>query len=308
VKALVTGGAGFIGSHIAAKLLAEGHEVRILDNLSSGRQENLDACPGAEFQKGDITVADDCRKACAGRDVVFHHAALVSVQESLDRPDNSFAINVGGTLNMLLAARTGGVERFVLASSAAVYGDDPRLPKTEEMHPTPISPYGADKASAEQYVLLAGRAWGMEPVVLRYFNVFGPRQDPNGEYAAVIPKFVARLADGTPPTIFGDGRQTRDFLYVDDVVAANLLAAEHPAAPGGTFNIARGEPVDLLGVLKILREATGLTTPPTFEPPRAGDIVHSSANIARATKMLGFRPFTPLVDGLKKTAEYFRAR
>lgn len=308
MKALITGGAGFIGSHIAARLLALGHEVRILDNLSSGRQENLDACPGAHFLRGDITVPDDCLAACEGRDVVFHHAALVSVQESLDHPDRSFRINVGGTLNMLLAARQIGVKRFIVASSAAVYGDDPRLPKEEAMNPTPISPYGADKAAAEQYVLLSGRVWGMEPVVLRYFNVFGPRQDPNGEYAAVIPKFVARLAAGESPTIFGDGRQTRDFLYIDDVVAANLLAAEHPAAPGGTFNIARGEPIDLLGVLNILRETTGLDTAPKFARARLGDIVHSSASIGRASMILGFRPETSLATGLAATAAYFRGR
>ena len=308
MKALVTGGAGFIGSHIAARLLALGHDVRILDNLSSGRQENLDACRGAQFLRGDITVPADAQAACRDRDVVFHHAALVSVQESLDHPAKSFGINVGGTLNMLLAARQSGVQRFVLASSAAVYGDDPRLPKEEGMNATPISPYGADKAAAEQYVLLAGRVWGMETVALRYFNVFGPRQDPNGEYAAVIPKFVARLTASEPPLIFGDGRQTRDFLFVEDVVAANLLAAEHAAAPGGTFNIARGEPEDLLGVLNILKEATGLDTGPKFEPARVGDIVHSSANIERASKLLGFRPATPLAAGLKITAEYFQRR
>jgi nucleoside-diphosphate-sugar epimerase len=308
VKALVTGGAGFIGSHIASRLRALGHDVRILDNLSSGRQENLDASPGAHFLRGDVTVTGDCEAACAGRDVVFHHAALVSVQESLDHPDRSFRINVGGTLNMLLAARKYGVKRFIFASSAAVYGDDPRLPKEESMDATPISPYGADKAAAEQYVLLAGRLWGLEPVVLRYFNVFGPRQDPNGEYAAVIPRFVARLAAGEPPTIFGDGRQTRDFLYIDDVVAANLLAVESPAAPGGIFNIARGEPVDLLGVLNILREATGLDTRPTHAPARVGDIVHSSADTRRAASLLGFSPATPLASGLKATADYFRRR
>ena len=306
MKALVTGGAGFIGSHIAARLLALGHDVRILDNLSSGRQENLDACSGAHFLRGDVTVMDDCLLACLDREVVFHHAALVSVQESLDHPAKSFGINVGGTLNMLLAARQNGVKRFTFASSAAVYGNDLRLPKEEAMHPTPISPYGADKAAAEQYVLLAGRLWGMATVVLRYFNVFGPRQDPNGEYAAVIPKFVVRLAANEAPVIFGDGRQTRDFLFIDDVVAANLLAAESPAAHGAIFNIARGEPIDLLGVLNILREATGLATAPKFASARVGDIVHSAADIRLATTRLGFRPTSSLASGLKATADYFR--
>jgi nucleoside-diphosphate-sugar epimerase len=308
VKALVTGGAGFIGSHIAARLLATGHQVRILDNLSSGRQENLDACPGADFVRGDVTSPDDCRAACEGCEVVFHHAALVSVQESIARPADSFKINVGGTLNVLLAARDAGARRVTFASSAAVYGDDPELPKRETMAPSPISPYGADKAAAEQYMLLAGRLWGMETVVLRYFNVFGPRQDPAGDYAAVIPKFIARLVAGKPPTIFGDGRQTRDFLYIDDVVAANLLAATGAKAPGGIFNIAGGTPVDLLSVLAMLGQATGLSTPPEFAPERRGDIRASAADITQARTRLGFEPGTLLADGLAATAEYFRRR
>jgi len=306
VKALITGGAGFIGSHIAARLLSQGHDVRILDNLSSGRQENLDACPGAEFVRGDVSRPEDCRKACAGRDVVFHHAALVSVQESLACPDDSFRINVGGTLNVLLAAREAGVRRVTFASSAAVYGDDPELPKRETMSLTPISPYGADKAAAEQYMLLAGRLWGLETVVLRYFNVFGPRQDPAGDYAAVIPKFIARLVAGKPPTIYGDGRQTRDFLYIDDVVAANLLAAESAQAPGGVFNIAGGDPISLLGLLETLQQATGLATPPEFAPERRGDIRASAADIKLARQRLGFKPATAIADGLAATADYFR--
>jgi nucleoside-diphosphate-sugar epimerase len=308
VKALVTGGAGFIGSHIAAKLLSLGHRVRILDNFSSGRQESLDACPGAEFIRGDITDPGHCRAACRDCDVVFHHAALVSVQESLARPADSFDINVGGTLNVLLAARDAGARRVVFASSAAVYGDDPELPKRESMLPTPISPYGADKAAAEQYVLLAGRLWGMETVVLRYFNAFGPRQDPEGDYAAVIPKFIARLVAGQPPTIYGDGHQTRDFLYIDDVVAANLLAAESPEAPGEIFNIAGGTTTSLLELLGILQRATGLSTPPEYAPERRGDIRASAADITRARSRLGFAPSTSLADGLATTAEYFRRR
>jgi UDP-glucose 4-epimerase len=308
MQALVTGGAGFIGSHIARKLLSQGAKVTILDNLSSGRQENLDACPAAEFVEGDITSETVCAQASRNCDVIFHHAALVSVQESINDPKKSFGVNVQGTLNLLHAARQNGVRRFVFASSAAIYGDDPRLPKQETMPPTPISPYGADKATAEQYVLLWGRQGYLEAVALRYFNVFGPRQDPEGDYAAVIPKFISRLVSGEPPLVFGDGRQTRDFLYVDDVVAANLLAAEHPNAPGRAFNIARGEAISLLGLLDVVKQNAGLTIQPEFLPPRTGDIIHSCADTGLARQELGFAPRTPLADGLKATADYFKDR
>lgn len=308
MRALVTGGAGFIGSHLSARLLVDGAQVRILDNLSSGRQENLDACAGAEFMKGDITSPDDARRAAKDCDVIFHHAALVSVQESIRDPRKSFEVNSRGTANMLWAAHEQGVKRFVLASSAAVYGDDPRLPKSESMVPTPISPYGADKAAAENHVSMAYRLWKLETVVLRYFNVFGPRQDPNGDYAAVIPRFVSKLVEGTAPTVYGDGLQTRDFLYIDDLVAANLAAATSAEACGGTFNIARGETVTLLELLQILQSSTGLTTQPKFEPPRKGDIMHSAADVGRAQNHLGFKPQTSLATGLKQTARYFGAR
>lgn len=307
-RALVTGGAGFIGSHISAKLLSSGVRVRILDDMSSGRQENLNACKDAEVIEGDITSLDDCARACHECDVVFHHAALVSVQESISDPGKSFRINVGGTLNLLLASRDARVRRFILASSAAVYGDDPQLPKNEEMDVTPISPYGADKASAEHYVYLANSLWGFEGVVLRYFNVFGPRQDPDGPYAAVIPRFVSRLVSGTPPVIYGDGHQTRDFLYVDDVVEANLLAARADDAPGGVFNIARGETTSLLDLLGVLQANDGLRITPKFEPAREGDIVHSSARIERARSTLGFAPSISLAEGLKITAAYFKKK
>ena len=306
MKALITGGAGFIGSHLASHLLKDGATVRILDNMSSGRQENLDACPGAEFIRGDITSPEDARKAAEGCEVVFHHAALVSVQESIRNPRKSFQVNSEGTANVLWAAREQGVKRFVLASSAAVYGDDPRLPKSETMVPTPISPYGADKAAAENHVTMAHRLWGLDTVVLRYFNVFGPRQDPNGDYAAVIPRFVSRLVSGQAPTVYGDGRQTRDFLYIDDLVAANVAAATKSAAPGGTFNIARGRTVTLLELLETLQTATGLKSKPVFEPPRDGDIVHSSADITRARSVRGFEARTDLKTGRATTAAYFR--
>jgi UDP-glucose 4-epimerase len=306
MKALVTGGAGFIGSHIAQALLAAGHDVRILDNMTSGRQENLDACADADFVRGDITNAEDCARACKDRDTIFHHAALVSVQESIADPKKSFAINVQGTAHLLSAAKESGVRRFVFASSAAVYGDDPRLPKREDMAPTPISPYGSDKAAAERLVIDAHTQWGLEGVVLRYFNIFGPRQDPNGDYAAVIPKFVSRLVAGLPPTIFGDGTQTRDFLYIDDAVTANLLAAARPEACGRVINIARGESMNLLQLLDTLQRSTGHSAPPTFAPPREGDIVRSTADVSLMKQCLRFTPAVPLSEGLKRTAEYFR--
>jgi nucleoside-diphosphate-sugar epimerase len=308
MKALVTGGAGFIGSHIAGAVLKRGGTVRILDNMSSGREENLAACPGAEFIRGDITSTENARSACQNCDTVFHHAALVSVQESIVHPERSFAVNAQGTFNMLLAAREAGVRRFVFASSAAVYGDDPRLPKSEEMALTPISPYGSDKAAGEHYITMAYHLWGMETVVLRYFNVFGPRQDPNGDYAAVIPKFVSRLVSGEAPIIFGDGEQTRDFLFIEDVVAANLAAATHPSAPGGVFNVARGESISLLTLLEILQRATGLTVQRNFQPERRGDIVHSAADASRVKSELGFKPTTSLEDGLTQTARYFQEK
>jgi UDP-glucose 4-epimerase len=306
MKALVTGGAGFIGSHIAQTLLAQGHDVRILDNMSSGRRENLDACAGADFVRGDITVTQDYERACKDRDTIFHHAALVSVQESIADPEKSFAINVQGTLNLLSAAKQNGVRRFVFASSAAVYGNDPRLPKNEGMQTTPISPYGADKAAAERHVLDAHKQWGLEGVVLRYFNVFGPRQDPNGDYAAVIPKFVSRLVAGLSPTVYGDGSQTRDFLYIDDAVAANLLAATRSEACGQVINIARGESMNLLQLLECLQQVTGHSVPPKFAPPRDGDIVRSAADISVMSQRLRFTPAVPLSEGLTRTAEYFR--
>jgi UDP-glucose 4-epimerase len=308
MKALVTGGAGFIGSHIAAKLLSQGAQVRILDNLSSGREENLAACAAATLERGDITSPEDARRAVEGCDVVFHHAALVSVQESIRQPEQSFRVNTAGTVNMLLAAHAVGVKRFIMASSAAVYGDDPRLPKLESMVPTPLSPYGADKAAAENHVSMAHRLWGLETVILRYFNVFGPRQDPQGDYAAVIPRFVSRLVNGQAPTIFGDGRQTRDFLYIDDVVAANLAACSSPHAPGGTFNVARGKAVSLLELLRSLERATGLHVEPEFAPPRDGDIVHSAADVTLARRLLGLAPPTDLERGLAETARYFSGK
>jgi UDP-glucose 4-epimerase len=230
------------------------------------------------------------------------------VEESVSNPQKSVEINVGGTLNLLIAARDAGVRRFILASSAAVYGNDPRLPKQESMEVTPISPYGADKAAAEHYVYLANSLWGFEGVVLRYFNVFGPRQDPEGPYASVIPSFVSRLISGTPPVIYGDGEQTRDFLYIDDVVEANILAALSDDAPGGTFNIARGQTTSLLDLLKILQKNNGLSQKPEFAPARTGDIIHSSADVDHARTTLGFAPSVSLADGLRITAEYFKQK
>ena len=303
MKVLVTGGAGFIGSHVADRLFAAGHEVRVLDNFSSGRRENLSgAAREAEVVEADVRDLDAVRAATAGCDAVVHLAALVSVQASIADPLASLEINARGTLNVLLAAREGGVGRFVYASSAAVYGPGGESPNREDEAAAPISPYGADKLAGEAYCGAMWGAFGLETVVLRYFNVFGPRQDPASEYAAVIPRFAQAFQAGRPPTIYGDGEQSRDFVFVEDVARANLLALEAPAA-GLVANSARGEAVTLNHVVDELRDLTGRDLDPVHEDPRPGDIRHSTAAVAVAERDLGFRPERSLADGLRSVLE-----
>ena len=299
MKVLVTGGAGFIGSHVADRLVAAGREVRVLDNFSSGRRENLDgAARDAEIVAADVRDADALRAAAAGCDAVIHHAALVSVPASIADPLASHEINARGTLNVLLAAREAGAGRFVFASSAAIYGPAAEPPNREDAAPAPISPYGADKLAGEAYCSAMWGAFGLETVVLRYFNVFGPRQDPGSEYAAVIPRFAQAFHARRPPTIYGDGEQSRDFVFVEDVARANLLALEAPAA-GLVANIARGEAVTLNRVVAELRDLTGRDLDPVHEDPRPGDIRHSAAAVAVAERDLGFRPERSLGEGLR---------
>jgi UDP-glucose 4-epimerase len=306
MRYLVTGGAGFIGSHIAEALLAEGHAVRVLDNLSSGHEENLDGL-AVEFVRGDIRDLAAVRAAAAGVDGVFHEAALVSVPESVEKPVENHEINVTGTLNVLVAAREAGVRRLVLASSAAVYGENPELPKREDMLPEPVSPYALGKIAGEYYLRVFADLYGVETAALRYFNVYGPRQDPRSMYSGVISKFADVLAAGDTPTIFGDGGQTRDFVFVKDVVRANLLAMRSArAGKGEVFNVGTGRKTSLLELLDALSGIFGRKTEPKFAPPRAGDIRHSVADISRAGEILGYRPQTALAEGLRALVEHNR--
>ncbi|RME88885.1 MAG: SDR family oxidoreductase [Anaerolineae bacterium] len=304
---LVTGGAGFIGSHIVAALLKDGGEVRVLDNFSTGRRENLDGLgDGLEILEGDLRDPDAVTAAVRDVDVVFHEAAFVSVPASLDDPQTCLEVNVTGTANLLEAARRAGVRRLVLASSAAVYGDSEDLPLSEETPPRPLSPYAASKLVDEIYAALYTHAFDLEVVALRYFNVFGPRQSPETEYAAAVPIFIHRLLRGEPVTIFGDGGQTRDLIYVADVVRANLLAAEHPQAPGHVFNICTGRETRLLDLVDVLMRLFPGAPQPRFTAPRPGDIYRSVGDPTRAAQVLGFRARTSLEEGLKETLAWMR--
>jgi UDP-glucose 4-epimerase len=306
MRALVTGGAGFIGSHLAAQLVLLGHDVRILDNLATGRRSNLMAVrEDVELVEGDIQSYERVHNAVAGCDVVFHQAALPSVPRSVQDPLTSNATNVTGTLNVLLASRDAGVRRVVFASSSSIYGAEPELPAREDAAPRPISPYATAKLACEGYCRSFTEVYSLETVALRYFNVFGPRQDPRSEYAAVIPRFIAALLAGDPPTIFGDGRQSRDFTFVDDVVEANLLAMDAPGVAGQVFNVARGERTTVAGLLEALRAVTEVSIDPQYAPGRPGEVRHSLADVSRARDVLGWEPRVDLREGLLRTAQSF---
>lgn len=308
-SALVTGGAGFIGSHLVRALAAQNVTVRVLDNLSSGSAANLDGLGRkVELVEGDVRNAIACSNACRGVDVVFHLAALVSVPQSVADPIQSDAINSGGTLNLLIAARDRQVQRFVFSSSAAVYGDTDVIPTGEDVLPDPLSPYGAQKLSSEHYARLFAHLYGLETICLRYFNVYGPGQNPHSAYAAAVPRFLTGLLESRPPVVFGDGEQTRDFCAVADVVAANLLAAttRRPEAIGGVFNIAGGRRVSVNTLLDHMREATGISLSTQYAPARVGDIRHSGADIRRACAILDFQPRVDLTTGLRDTVAYYQ--
>ena len=309
---LVTGGGGFIGSNLVEAILRAGDSARVLDDFSTGRRENLSGASGwaralggtFELIEGDIRDLATCRKAAAGCDFVLHHAAIPSVQRSVADPLASNHVNVTGTLNVLVAARDAKVRRVVMASSSSLYGESETLPKVETMTPDPISPYGLQKLTGETYFGIFHKLYGTPTVALRYFNVFGPRQDPASEYSAVIPKFIAAIDRGSRPTIFGDGEQTRDFTYVANVVQANLRAcAAGPEALGRAYNIACGERISLNELVRILAGFAGRAVTPEYAPHRPGDIKHSLAGIDRARGFLGFRPETTVIDGLKRTWE-----
>jgi nucleoside-diphosphate-sugar epimerase len=302
---LVTGGAGFIGSSIAEALLAGGDKVRILDDLSSGRRENLEALTGRlEFVQGTIVDPATVERAMRGVEVVFHQAAIPSVVRSVENPAATMLAGVQGTTVVLDAARRSGVRRLVFAASSAVYGDSPVLPKVETMEPQPMSPYAVSKLTGEFLMRVFAALYGMETVSLRYFNVFGPRQDPRSDYAAVIPKFLAAAIRGERPIVFGDGEQTRDFCYVDDAVRANLLAAHSPRKlRGEVLNIACGERTSLNGLLRHIGEIAGIPLDPEFLPPRTGDVRDSLADIRAARASIGFEPSIDVRQGLRRTFE-----
>src|SRR5215831_188974 len=306
---LVTGGAGFIGSHICDRLLRDGNAVRVLDEFSNGKEENLEGMRSEiELFRGSVCDRDIVARAVKGAYVVFHQAALGSVPRSVADPLTTHESNITGTLNVLLAARDLGVRRVVFASSSSVYGETPVLPKHEDMKPEPLSPYALSKLSAEQYCGVFHRVYGFETVALRYFNIFGPRQDPESQYAAVIPKFVTAILAGRRPVVFGDGMQSRDFTYVDNVVEANLLASEAEAAAGKFFNVACGGRYTLLDLLSKIKESLKSDIEPVHESPRPGDVRDSQASIDAAKSILGYQVLVDFDEGLRRTVAWYRGR
>jgi UDP-glucose 4-epimerase len=307
---LVTGGAGFIGSHLAHRLVADGHELRVLDNLSTGHRDNLAAIEHAlELIEGSFVDFDICRRAVDGVDYVLHQGALPSVPKSIELPRETHHANVTGTLNLLVAARDAGVKRFVYAASSSAYGDTPTLPKVETMPASPKSPYAVQKYTGELYCRTFHDSYGLETVALRYFNIFGPRQDPNSPYSAVIPRFVRACREGRAPTIYGDGTTSRDFTYVDNVVEANLLAATAPAACAGkVYNVACGERIDLTTLAETIRNEVGAGEPPEHAPERPGDVKHSLADVQRARDDLGYAPVVPFAEGIRRTVAWYLGR
>jgi UDP-glucose 4-epimerase len=304
MKYIVTGGAGFIGSHIA-EAVAGSHEVVVIDNYSSGKQENLSMfSDNVQCIRGSITDLPLLRDAFAGAEGIFHLGAIASVARSVDDPVATHETNLTGTLNVLLAARDCGVKKVVFSSSSAVYGDEPTLPKREDMPPAPLSPYAVSKLAGEYYCNVFFKLFGLKTISLRYFNIYGPRQDPQSEYAAVIPKFITRLLNKQAPVIFGNGKQTRDFVYVRDVVQANILAMQ--SSQTGTFNIGSGESIDLNTLACTLAEIMEVNIPPVYEKPRAGDIRDSVSDITAVKKSLGYQTGYSLERGLAETITWFR--
>ena len=304
---LVTGGAGFIGSHIVEELIRRGEPVRVLDNFSTGRRENIAPfLEHIELIEGDLRDLPTVHRAVEGVDYVLHQAALSSVPRSVADPLASNAANVTGTLHLLVAARDAGVKRVVYASSSSAYGDSPTLPKQEDMPTAPKSPYAVSKLAGEQYCRAFTEVYGLETVSLRYFNVFGPRQDPASQYAAVIPKFITAMLQGEPPTVYGDGHQSRDFTYVANVVHANLLAATAPGVAGRVFNVACGQRYTLLDLIAILNEILDTHITPIHTDPRPGDVRHSLADVTAAQEALGYRAEMDFREGLRRTVVWYR--
>jgi nucleoside-diphosphate-sugar epimerase len=307
MRYLVTGGAGFIGSNTVDELVRRGHSVVVVDDLSAGKEENLaDSRSKITFIKGSITDLDTVQKATQQADYVIHLAARTSVPRSVKDPLETNRINIEGTLNVLLAARDNKVRRVVIAASSSAYGETPALPKNETMQPVPISPYGVTKYVAELYAFVFGRCYGLETVCLRYFNIFGPRQDPDSPYSGVLSRFATAFLDGEQPVIFGDGEQTRDFTYVENAVQANLRACEAPDAAGQIFNVGTGARISLNRTLELLRKISGKHLEAKYDPPREGDIRDSQADISRAKQSLGYEPSVEFEEGLQKTFDWYR--
>jgi UDP-glucose 4-epimerase len=307
---LVTGGAGFIGSNVAEGLLRRGDRVRVFDNLSTGRRENLSGLDGVELVEGDLRDADAVRRAVSGVEGVFHQAALRSVPRSVDDPMSTNDVNVGGTLNLLMACREAKVRRVVYASSSSAYGDDPALPKVETLPANPISPYAVSKLAAEHYCRTFARLYGLETVSLRYFNVFGPRQNPESKYSAVIPRFLQLALQHEPLEIHGDGEQSRDFTYIDNVVSANLLASRADAArvSGKSYNVGCGSRTSLLEIIAKLEQMLGRRLEREHSPGRVGDVPHTLADVSAAKRDLGYEPVVEFDEGLRRTVEFFTGR
>lgn len=308
MKYLVTGGAGFIGSNTVDELMRRGHQVAVFDDFSAGKKNNLAAARvGIELIEGSITDLDLCRKACRGADFVLHLAARTSVPRSVKDPIETDRVNIAGTLNVLVAARDAKVRRVVFAASSSAYGETPTLPKLETMQPVPISPYGVTKYVGELYCYAFGKCYGLETVSLRYFNVFGPRQDPSSPYSGVLSKFCSALLADESPVIYGDGEQSRDFTYIDNVVQANLLACEARDAAGKVFNVGTGSRFTLNQTIALLQKITGNKAAAKYESPREGDIRDSQADISAARKTLGYNPQIDFEEGLRRTWEWYKS-
>jgi nucleoside-diphosphate-sugar epimerase len=303
MKVLVCGGAGFIGSHLVERLLEEGHEVRVIDSFVTGQRENLAHLPDAELVEGDVQSFERVHNASRDRELIFHEAALPSVPRSIADPLMTNVVNVTGTLNVLLAARDNGVRRVVYASSSSVYGANLALPKIESLQPRPVSPYAVSKLAAEGYCRAFSNVYGLESVVLRYFNVFGPRQNALSHYAAVVPRFVSAALEGRQPTIFGDGEQSRDFTFVENVVEANLLAMSAAGIAGEVFNVAYGAEYTVNELVRTLSRIVGSEIRPIYAGARTGDVERSLADIGHARKLLGYEPSVSFEDGLRVTVE-----
>ncbi|MGA8765987.1 MAG: SDR family oxidoreductase [Candidatus Acidiferrales bacterium] len=308
MRYLVTGGAGFIGSNIVDELVQRGHDVAVLDDLSTGKEANLAGVrKKIDLHIGSVTDLAAAQSACRGADYVIHLAARTSVPRSVENPLDTNHVNIDGTLNVLVAARDAKVRRLVYAASSSAYGETPTLPKVETMQPEPISPYGVTKYVGELYAQVFGRVYGLENASLRYFNVFGPRQDPTSQYSGVLSRFMLAVIEGKPPVIFGDGEQSRDFTYVENIVDETLRACEANGASGKVFNGGTGVRITLNEVLKLIEKITGKKISAKYDPPRSGDILHSQADISLARKVLGYEPRVGFEEGLRRTWEWYSA-